>query len=295
MSAPIPPDVKKVVSFVFVENDKGAMVPNGTGFFVAVTNEVNKGLANVYLVTAKHVLHRPNDGPMYPRMWIRLNKHAGDASNVQFDLRTAGANGILTHPDPSVDLAVLPWCPDPVVYDYKYIQDDLLAGPNPEKDIGIAEGSDVFFVGLFTSHYGQHRNFPIARFGKVAMLPAEKVSWRKKPDGTDDLRALYLLETQSYGGNSGSPVFFYLGADRRPGVLNVGPHVLKLAGVLVGSFLDVQPVQVIQNAPKLTPVSVANMGIAAVVPCHLLRDILFSDLAKRQRGARAGASAPPAK
>jgi hypothetical protein len=72
----------------------------------------------------------------------------------------------------------------------------------------ISEGSDVFFVGLFTSFYGQHKNFPIARFGRVALISGEKIPWQDRPTEPVQEADLYLLETQSYGGNSGSPCVF---------------------------------------------------------------------------------------
>jgi hypothetical protein len=92
---------------------------------------------------------------------------------------------------------------------------------------------------------------------------------------------LYLIETQSVGGNSGSPVFFYLGADRAPGVINVGPPILKLAGIMKGSFSEGSPIRFLENAP--VPVAAQNLGIAAVVPSYLLYDVLFSGELKKQR------------
>jgi hypothetical protein len=52
---------------------------------------------------------------------------------------------------------------------------------NPEyeskhlKKLEIQEGDEVFFCGLFESHYGQQKNQPIMRFGKVALMTDEKI------------------------------------------------------------------------------------------------------------------------
>src|SRR6266849_10279527 len=47
----------------------------------------------------------------------------------------------------------------------------------------------------------------------------------------------------SYGGNSGSPVFFFLSSEGTPGVLRLNrPRVLRLAGVIQGSFLAFHPI-----------------------------------------------------
>src|SRR5664280_2800196 len=45
------------------------------------------------------------------------------------------------------------------------------------------------------------------------------------------------------GGNSGAPVFFYLGADRVPGQLMIGPEEIRLAGVMRGTFINGSPIQ----------------------------------------------------
>src|SRR5437867_3735040 len=68
---------------------------------------------------------------------------------------------------------------------------------------GINEGSQMFFVGLFTPFFGANENLPIFRFGHLAMLPDEPI-----PMGSQGRRDLFLMETGAYPGNSGSPAFF---------------------------------------------------------------------------------------
>jgi len=94
---------------------------------------------------------------------------------------------------------------------------------------------------------------------------------------------LYLVETGSFGGNSGSPVFFYLGSDRKPGALILGPPILKLAGVMSGTFLDVQPVRAVETAK--IDVASSSMGVAAVVPAYKVLEILTGPelTARRER------------
>ncbi len=47
---------------------------------------------------------------------------------------------------------------------------------NSLKKLGITEGDDMFFVGLFTPFYGSKENLPICRFGHLAMLPDEAIT-----------------------------------------------------------------------------------------------------------------------
>jgi hypothetical protein len=190
---------------------------------------------------------------------------------------------VFTHSDPTADIAVVPAFPKQDVFDSKVIPSEMIMGKE-FGDLNIAERSDVFFTGLFTAYLGEHRNNPIVRFGSVAMQPEDRILWQ---EGTKpaQLVTLYLLETQSYGGNSGSPVFFSLGSDRVPGSIVVGPPVIKLAGVMRGSFNENRAIGLVQPnaAPAAIPVSSQNIGIAAVTPAYLLKEVLFSQELKKFR------------
>jgi hypothetical protein len=50
---------------------------------------------------------------------------------------------------------------------------------------------------------------------------------------------------------------------------------LKLAGIMKGGFDQGNPIGVLQT--NAVAVSAQNVGIAAVVPAYLLREILFFD------------------
>lgn len=279
MASPIPVDVKKVVAFVFLQSSNGQATANGTGFFVGVSDPINKERSFVYFVTARHVVSEPNGGPFYKEVFLRINKVDGKTSEfVKLPLSGTGpSKNVFTHSDPSVDIAVIPGLPDQKVFDFKFLDQGMVTTKEDYKTLGIAEGSDVFFTGLFTGFLGENRNYPVVRFGRVALVTEEKIPW----GGTK--MDLYLMESASYGGNSGSPVFFYLGSDRTPGSLIVGPPELRLAGIMMGAFQDIQPVKTVQT--NSIPVSVSNMGIAAVVPSYKLHEILFgAELTKARSG-----------
>lgn len=272
----VPPDIKKTVCFVYVEKN-GIEVPNGTGFFVS-TQSPDKKTMHAYLVTAKHVLQSdPEKGTFQKQCVIRLSKKKGGVQKLVLPLTPKGkGKNVFVHSDPTVDIAVIPALPKPELYDFKALPLDFLTDKEDFGKLNVHEGSDVFFVGMFTPHLGEQKNYPIIRFGRVALLSNEKVRFMGK------MRDLYLLETFSFGGNSGSPVFIYLGADRQPGSLTVGAPVLKLAGVMSGTFQKRSRVLEIPTAT--TEVSFDNMGIAAVAPCYHLREIILSDDLKKARG-----------
>lgn len=278
MAAPIPPEVKSVVGFLFIPGKQpGELVPYGTGFFVGVKDSKNADRSFVYLVTAKHVLQAADHKSWLPKIFLRLNTRTGGSEILEIPLSLSGAHRtVFLHSDPSVDLAVIPGLPDQAKFDFKFLPEEMITTEQDFKSLGITEGSEVFFTGLFSPYVGARRNYPVVRFGRVSLITDEKIRF------VDQDAQLYLIESGSYGGNSGSPVFFYLGSDRTPGMLVVGSPILKLAGVMSGSFLDLQPVSAVETAR--VNVAPSSMGIAAVVPANKLHELLFSPDLMKQRG-----------
>jgi hypothetical protein len=276
MASPIPPETKAVVCFVFIEKDT-KLLPNGTAFFVAIKDPTKPASATGYLVTARHVLYKPKTTEFLEKVYIRLNKKDGGSEVGIISIKTQGdGKNVFFHTDSSVDLAVIPFLADQSKFDFKFLPEEFITTKEDYSKLKIREGSDVFFTGLFTPYLGAEKNYPVVRFGRVALVTDEKIDW----EGTK--MTLYLIEAGSYGGNSGAPVFCYLGSDRDPGSLVIGNPVLKLAGIMQGTFLDAQEIKVVNT--KTTSISLSNMGIAAVVPAFKLHELLFSEELKRHRG-----------
>jgi hypothetical protein len=203
LAAPLGPEfnqVKSIVTFIYVKNEAGKEVPNGTGFFLGVNDTQRGNISFVYLVTAKHVIQK-RDKSFFPEIFIRLNKKDGDVKTVPLHINTEGdKKDVYFHEDPSVDLAVIPF-PFLSDCDIKFLNVEWITTKEDFRKFNIREGTEVFFMGLFIPHIGEHKNYPIMRFGRVAMVTDEKVDWdHTKTD-------LYLIEATSTGGNSGSPVF----------------------------------------------------------------------------------------
>ncbi len=72
MATPIPSEVKSVVAFIFIKNEEGELIANGTGFFVGARNPSNPDFFSVYLVTAKHVLYKQNTTDFLDIVFARL-------------------------------------------------------------------------------------------------------------------------------------------------------------------------------------------------------------------------------
>src|SRR3972149_3685878 len=146
MATPIPPEVKSVVTFIFVEGKDQKLVPNGTGFFVGVKNPTNPDQYSVYLVTAKHVLYKPNSTEFMDKVYIRLNKRKGGSEIGIVPIKAEGTNrNLFTHEDTSVDMAVIPLLPDQEKFDFKFLPDEMVTAKADYENLKIGEGSDVFF------------------------------------------------------------------------------------------------------------------------------------------------------
>jgi hypothetical protein len=174
--------------------------------------------------------------------------------------------------DVSVDIAVIAWPPthEASKYDALVMYEDRLATQEDLKTQKIGVGSEVFFTGMFVPFQGQKRNYPIVRFGRVAMMPDEKIANNQVAFDA------YFVETFAFGGNSGSPVFFYSSGGEIP---------VLLAGVMKGYFVDLEPVLASEPSWDSKSVSLArnNSGVAIVVPAHHIREILHSEALEKSR------------
>jgi hypothetical protein len=191
-------DVRKAVVFFGFEDPtpgKGGINCIGTGFLIAYDG-------SGYLVTAKHLAHDLGDNPFV----VRINTKDGGSENLDADgVRWYG------HPDPNVDVAVIPLSIT-AAYDANYIPEQMLAVDElvyHEEINTVGVGDLTYTVGLFRLMSGEKRNLPIVHFGSVAMMPRdEKIPVKDWRDRSKTIKVEgYLVETQAISGLSGSPVF----------------------------------------------------------------------------------------
>ena len=257
--------IKKCVTFIFIFKE-GKYIPLGTGFFVGVQMAEK---FTVYLVTAKHVLQSEN-GDFYNEVYLRLNTYENIAKMLRCFFEPSN---LLIHHDKNVDIICTPCFPDSTLFDYKFISDSYFTDERVLEEKGISEGTDIFYAGLFFNYYGDQQNHPLIRFGKVSSLTNEKIRITKP---TEPLKVahLYLFESHSLGGFSGSPVFFQLDRLNKKGAIHYGNPEIYLSGVMKGHYNDfiISPVAELKD----NILRELNLGISAVTPCYLLKEILFS-------------------
>jgi len=116
-------EIKKSVSFIFIPEGTDKFKPIGSGFFVGVKNEENENSFNVYFVTAKHVL-RDKDDNYLAEIVLRLNKKDGGSQLIKISLKDVQ---IFKHTNKDVDIALFNCLPDQNIFDFKFIQNSLIA------------------------------------------------------------------------------------------------------------------------------------------------------------------------
>jgi hypothetical protein len=255
----IPSEVKKAVAFIYTFEEKKKLTKGATGFFIGEQNKQDPAQYRIFLVTAKHVVQTDDLKSFFPEISVRLNTIDGGSDMFKVPLNFAGTGqNVFLHPDPTVDLAVIALVPDKSKYDFRFLEPELLTTKEDFEKLNISEGSDVFFTGLFIPYMGVSRIYPIVRFGKVALIPDERVMVN------GEKKEVYLIEAGAYSGSSGSPVF-----------VNAEDESLeaprKLIGILSNHFIDRLPVN---PTPAERSTVVANIGIAIIEPAYKLQEIL---------------------
>lgn len=258
------PQFSKTVVFIYLQNgDKE--IANGTGFLVDVPAKNGSG-KYIYLVTAKHVVKDKN-GNYFKNIIVKYNtlNHSSESSNINLQF-TGDYKNVFTHEDESVDLVVIPLIIANNKVDYLTITHSLILKRSDYKNETIDVGTDVFFSGLFTPYIGSKNINPIFRFGKLCLVPNEKIEF------VDLKRELLLIESSTFGGNSGSPVIFNYNKG--------GKAHVRLAGVVLGSFNQKNLLKE-QDDNSLEVLS--SIGISAITPSEFILDILNSPELLKQR------------
>jgi len=238
--------------------------PYATGFFVGIRSE-STGRYHALFVTAKHVA---DDLENHEIGFIANTKDGGTAP------LSMASDKWFFHPTEasSVDIAVLPFFVDPN-FDIVLVQTELFATPQFLEGQKMGLGDEVFFPGLFTFAPGSKAIHPIVRMGNVAMIPNGEI----QVDG--GFADVYLIESRSIGGLSGSPVFIRgtiaqdaIGAtadDERFMGLSSQAY---LFGVMHGHWDIASDIN--DSRLKFTRKNGVNMGISVVVPAHKLLEVI---------------------
>lgn len=261
----IPVDIQQCVVFLGANLANGEHEIKGTGFWVSHPSAI-EGRSWTYLVTAKHILSGLRK-LCCETIGVRMNLVNGAAAWIELPIQ--GDQGWFEHPDdPTCDISVYWQRPEPE-WDYRTFPVDRFVDAAYIRRNGFGPGDEVFSIGLFSRHPGNHRNLPIVRTGTVAAMETDDL-----PLGEHgELMRGYLIESRSIGGLSGSPVFTNLGILRmKNGALtNVEDDPHHLLGITWGHFNVESRGNPEGGAEQRERI---NSGIAIVTPASRIIEVL---------------------
>jgi hypothetical protein len=251
-------------------------------------------------VSARHVIKQienSGDGNVYLRVNLKPGETWGDD----------GPNWVVTpvvdwkfHPsDDRIDVAVMQLPNWGSSLDHKIYPTRGFVTPERRQKRDIGVGDELYFPGLFVKHYGRTNNVPIVRFGSISAIPGEP-AWTKL-----GYSSVYLAETRSIGGLSGSPVFVYIPSDRDAQKGPIGEKTyIPLGGgdsFLIGLVHGHWDADVAGDAAAETDFSLekdlgVNMGVGVIVPSEAILDAInqpcFSESREQQKLAKRRSNAP---
>ena len=269
-------DVRKSVAFIGrgTDDDFRAL---GTGFFISHDEFL-------HFVTAKHVAVAP---ALRGRPFtIRFNAEGGGA---KFSIVNPGQSPWYFHDERSVDVAVR-FCLVDETVDYRYFPSCLFHGTDANHE-QIGPGDPTYTIGLFSYLAGTKSNQPIVHSGNIAAMPSDElipVSDWENPDGEMEIEG-YLVEQQTLGGLSGSPVFVRPtlaldGFKTERGMMNgmLSHNKFFLLGLWYGAW----EAEVLAATGTGSPVAVP-LGMGVVIPAKKIMEVLNApELKAMRRSAR---------
>ena len=259
-------DYLKNVFFLFIFDQHGNEKMIGTAFIIAHKVEHVQGYVARYFVTAKHVIENAKSFQdqygLSREVYARFNTKSGRSKKYRLDI----GGWVYDGNDTSVDIAIHPAGGLPDIVEYRALTSTMAVTKLMLTQREVAEGNEIFMVGLFSLHAGKLRNQPIVRTGNIAALPKERV----KSNQFGSIEA-HLIEARSMGGLSGSPVFVYIGTRGINKNFEVTEQNIRLFGVAQGHW------EVYDGQQSI------NAGIGLVVPANKVIAIIKSPELKKER------------
>lgn len=234
----------------------------GTGFFYGYMcmEQEKEGMYLTYLVTNKHVLKDLQE------IVIRCNpKGSGEAKEFTLPLVATGKGPTwLGHPNPNVDVAVLPvsfgGLKEQGLEVEMFRSNSASAGVNDLRKQAITEGDGVFVFGFPMAMIGPVRSAAIVRGGIIASI-------QELYAGLSDA---FLVDAFVYPGNSGGPVVL------RPELASIKgtpPHTKSLLIGVVAGYVPYKEIAVSVQTQEPRVEFTENSGLSVVFPVDAIDEI----------------------
>lgn len=223
-------------------------VSTGTGFFYRFAE--NEFTHVPTIVTNKHVIKNGTIG----RILFTLQKANGepDIGNTHSWIITDFEKAWIPHPDPSIDLCVMPIHQLLALaqaqgkqFVFTTLAPDLVPSDDDIKDfVGMEK---IIMIGYPNGIWDQKNNFPVFRSGITATH--YRYDWNGKPE--------FLIDAACFPGSSGSPVLVCdIGQVHTRSGVQIGNTRIKLLGVLYAG-----PQHQVDGSVEIVPIPISNQLI----------------------------------
>lgn len=188
----------------------------GTGFFYRFAELGDRHIPAI--VTNNHVV----EGAQRGKFHLNLADSNGQplvANHVSFLVDNFQSKWV-AHPDPTVDLCIMPIMPLVSQAEAEgkrvfFLTLDKLLIPTQEELAGFTALEEIIMIGYPNGIWDTVNNMPIIRKGITATHPNLDYEGKKE----------FMIDAACFPGSSGSPVFLY----------NVGSYAMKSGGTVIGS------------------------------------------------------------
>jgi hypothetical protein len=246
---------------------------SGTGFIMNLCQD-DAGCVPV-IVTNKHVINGAHIGQFHMTRAKAPDMAEPDLGN-NVPIPMANFESLwIKHPNPDVDLAVLPIAPvllearqRGITVFYRAIPTFLIADDAELRNLLAIE--DVIMIGYPNGLWDEKSNYPIVRRGITATPPGNRFNGRPE----------FVVDCACFPGSSGSPVLLFNPSSYfdKNGTINLGGGRVKLLGVLWGGpqynavgELHVVPVPTANASSKNVALSSIPMNLGYCVRAEELR------------------------
>lgn len=263
--ANLPPGFLDNVVAIGTPRDDGSIVWGATGFiygkYVGDLPDARKRY-RTFIVTNRHVLVDKT------AIALRFNPEAAEPAREYTVslLKDDGSSRWVGHPDPSIDVAVMPFAGQRLIDEagvrLGVFRDDAnTLFRDGAIELGLSEGDGVFVLGFPMGLVGGSRSFVIVRQGIIARVR----DWLAAASNE------ILVDASIFPGNSGGPVVL------RPEMFAIeGTKPITTAYLvgLVSGFLPWTDVAISAQTGHTRITFEENSGLAVVVPIDFVRELV---------------------
>ncbi|SLM48061.1 conserved protein of unknown function [Nitrospira japonica] len=229
-------------------------------FYEKVSDETQR--YHTFLVTNRHVLAGKT------LMFVRANVEGKEpAKEFKLPLQDDKGRPIwFSHPDPAVDIAVVPTGFDAIRQEHKlrlnfFRSDAHVLDLSSASKLGVSEGDGVYVLGFPMELVGGEQNYVIARQGIIARIR----------DALSGSAKEFLIDTTIFPGNSGGPVIIRPEAVAIQGTQPLGSA--NLIGVVKGYLpYSEMAISTQTNQPRI--IFQENSGLAQIIPIDLVNETI---------------------